>query len=54
MSQVTKTKPTDSPTREYPVKPGSVLYRALELIALEVAKDLENGPAKSNEAEQDI
>jgi hypothetical protein len=33
--------------REGPVKPGSPLYRLLQCIAREVAKELQNGSATS-------
>jgi hypothetical protein len=36
-------------TLDGPVKPGSPLYRALEMIAREIAKDLENDSPSKDE-----
>lgn len=30
-----------------PIRPGSALYRVLQMIATEIAKDMENSPAPS-------
>ena len=51
MTKQPKERKTNAKARTGPVQPGSPLYRALQIVAQEIAKDLEsNVPSKGKRA----
>jgi hypothetical protein len=42
------------PAKEWPVRPGTPLYRLLELIAREIAKELEDDRPEPGEARPEV